>query len=219
MKTQENVHLISISEENGIKVLTNDDKKIYSVGISTGGIAEIRMATNHAECHIIATTIDAKGAEFAKVQVNKSGLGNRIEVKIEDVSKVLPYPEEYFDYIYARLVLHYLPRSALQSTLKELHRVLRTNGKFFVVVRSIDCPEAHDKDAKIDADNGLTTYSSGGNSYSRYFHTEDSIQNYLTLAGFSIKHIDSYTEQLCIDFERTIPAKQIDSLIEVLAIK
>ncbi len=66
---------------------------------------------------------------------------------------------------------------------------------------------------------GLTTYSSGENSYSRYFHSEDSIQSYLTIAGFCVKHIATYGEQLCVDFERTTPSKQIDNLIEVLAIK
>lgn len=131
----------------------------------------------------------------------------------------MPYPQGYFDYIYARLVLHYLPRSALQSALKELYRVLRTNGKIFVVVRSIDCTEAREKSSRFDAHSGLTTYVSDGTSYARYFHSEESIQNHLTLAGFSIKHVNTYNEKLCIDFERTMPAKQIDSLIELLAIK
>lgn len=89
----------------------------------------------------------------------------------------------------------------------------------FVVVRSVDCLEAHSKNSTFDSDTGLTTYFSNGNLHSRYFHSEESIQRYLKLAGFSIKHIDSYNEQLCIDFQRTTPSKQIDTLIEVLAIK
>lgn len=212
-------NIFSTSEENGIKILIQDDKKIYSVGISTGGAAEIRMLTDHPERHIIATTIDVKGAEFAKKQVDSVGLSNRIEIKIEDVSQPLPYPKEYFDYIYARLVLHYLPKTSLQSALKELYRALRKNGKIFVIVRSTNCPEAQDKNAKLDAYSGLTTYMSGGNSYSRYFHNEESIQNYLIQAGFSIRHASTYLEQLCVDFERKIPSKQVDSLIEVLATK
>lgn len=206
---------MSISEENGINALADDAKSVYSVGISTGGVAEIRMAKKHPECRIVATTIDNRGAEFAKVQVDNAGLSQRIEIKIEDVSKTLPYPAAYFDYIYARLVLHYLPKSELQAALKELFRVLKENGKLFVVVRSVECPEAQDKSAHYDAETGMTTYA----SYSRYFHTDESIQNYLNEAGFSIKHVKSYQEQLCVDFKRTTPAKQIDSLIEVLALK
>lgn len=97
--------------------------------------------------------------------------------------------------------------------------MLRKNGKIFVVVRSTNCPEAQDKKAKFDAYSGLTTYMFGGNSYSRYFHSEASIQNYLIQAGFSVRHTNAYLEQLCVDFERKIPSKQIDSLIEVLATK
>jgi cyclopropane fatty-acyl-phospholipid synthase-like methyltransferase len=210
--------LSSISENNGLKCLTEKDKKIYSIGISTGGAAEIRMVKN-LERHVTATTIDPNGAAFAKKQISNLGLSPQIDVKIEDVSQPLPYPEGYFDFLYARLVLHYLPKQSLESALKELFRILKTDGKMFVVVRSTDCLEAHGKNVTFDPDTGLTTYSSGQHLYSRYFHTEKSIQQYLISAGFSIRYIDTYQEQLCIDFERTKLSKQIDSLIEVLAVK
>jgi hypothetical protein len=38
-------------------------------------------------------------------------------------------------------------------------------------------------------------------------------------SGFRIDYVRSYKEQLCVDFERTQPSKQVDTLIEVLAIK
>lgn len=212
-------NLESVSEKNGINLLSTTDRKIYSVGISTGGLAEIKMAQSDRQREIVATTIDAAGAEYAKQRIEEMGLSVQIEVKIEDVSQSLSYPDDYFDYIYARLVLHYLPKDALISALSELHRILRTGGKMFVVVRSVDCPEACDKAAKFDALTGLTTYTSGGKSHSRYFHSQESIKHYLSLAGLTIRHIHAYQEQLCIDFHRTQLSNQIDSLIEVLAIK
>lgn len=207
----------SISENNGIEALTAKDKKIYSVGISTGGAAEIRMALADPERHIIATTIDSNGAEFARNKIEKLGLSHQIEVRIEDVTETLPYPNGYFDYIYARLVLHYLPSNDLQFALNELCRVLRRGGRIFVVVRSVDCYEARDQSSTLDPSTGLTTYDSNGNLYSRYFHSEESIQSYLKSSGFSSKYVRSYEEQLCVDFHRMKPAKQIDTLIEVLA--
>jgi hypothetical protein len=68
---------------------------------------------------------------------------------------------------------------------------------------------------------GISTGGTAENAniYSRYFHSEASIKNYITLPEFSVKHVRSYQEQLCIDFQRLIPSKQIDILIEVLAIK
>lgn len=212
-------NLESISEKNGIALLSATDRKIYSVGISTGGSAEIKMAQSDRQRHIIATTIDSAGAEYAKQRVEKMGLSTQIEVKIEDVSQFLPYSDNHFDYIYARLVLHYLSKDALMSALSELYRILRTDGKMFVVVRSVDCLEACNKTAKFNALTGLTTYTSGGKSYSRYFHSQESIKQYLSLVGLTIKYIDMYQEQLCVDFHRTQLSNQIDSLIEVLAIK
>ena len=42
-------------------------------------------------------------------------LDTQIESKFEDVSQPLPYKDSYFDYAYARLVLHYLPKKALDK--------------------------------------------------------------------------------------------------------
>lgn len=210
---------LSISESNGIGILTENDKKIYSVGISTGGAAEINMAAGHLNRYIIATTIDPIGADYAQRQIAEKGLSKQIEVKIENVTESLPYPDGFFDYVYARLVLHYLPKNDLQYALQELHRILRVSGKLFVVVRSIDCAEVQDKHSAFDPETHLTTYYSNGNVYSRYFHSETSIKNHITSLGFSVKHVRSYQEQLCIDFQRSTLSKQVDTLIEVLATK
>lgn len=216
---EDNMHQ-SISENNGIATLNDEDLQILSVGISTGGIAEMRMAESNPQRMIIATTIDVEGANFARKQIEARGLSKNVLVKIEDVSKPLPYEDDYFDFIYARLVLHYLPKTKLIQALGELHRVLKVGGKLFVVVRSSNCYEATSKKALFDPITGLTTYvSNNGNSYSRFFHTENSIQEYLKATGFNIQRVHSYEEQLCIDFERTKPSNHIDVLIEVLCSK
>src|ERR1700722_12140261 len=202
----------SISENNGLAALAGDDQRIYSVGISTGGVAEMRMAEASPARHIIATTIDREGARFAQEQVKVVGLQNQIEIKLEDVAAPLAYPEGYFDFIYARLVLHYLPRNSLKGALGDLYRVLKPRGRLFVVVRSTDCMEAKSKDSVLDPETGMRTYTSNGQSYSRFFHSSESIQDYLASAGFQIMHIKAYPEQLCVDFQRTQPSKQVDAL-------
>lgn len=210
----------SFSENNGIANLKNDDLQIYSIGISTGGIAEMRMAELNPQRIVIATTLDAKGADFAREQIEAKGLSKQVIVKIEDVSKPLPYEDCSFDFIYARLVLHYLPKIELLQALDELHRVLKKNGKIFIVVRSLKCYEATFENAIHDPITGLTTYTSNdGSSYSRFFHSENSIQEYLKSMGFTIQHVNSYEEQLCIDFQRTQLSPYIDPLIEVVSLK
>lgn len=209
----------SLSENHGLAALSPKDKKIYSVGISTGGQAEIRMALKNPECQITATTIDCEGAEFAKKHIEKAHLSHQIDVKIEDITKPLPYPDGYFHLIYARLVLHYLPLKHLTQSLHELHRILAKQGKIFIVVRSVDCLDAQSENALYDPETRMTSYSFQGALLSRYFHSEKSIQEHLTDSGFQIQKIQSYEEVLCSDFKRLQVLDFPDVLIEAIATK
>lgn len=212
----------SQSEENGLSLLEDSDLRVLSVGVSTGGIAEVRMAESNPERHIIATTIDEQGVVDAKKFVEEKNLSKQIDIKLEDVSQPLPYDDNHFDYIYARLVLHYLPKDKLDKTLLELKRVLKPKGKIFVVVRSTECPDAKNSDARYDNVTGLTTITSktnAGHSYSRYFHSENSIKSHVLKAGFKIDTVKSYEEQLFVDFMRLQPAPHKDHVIELLGEK
>jgi cyclopropane fatty-acyl-phospholipid synthase-like methyltransferase len=211
----------SQSEDSGIELLPVEAKKIYSVGISTGGVAEIRMAHERPNAHIIATTIDEKGVVFAQERIAEAGLTSQVETKLEDVSKPLEYADGYFDYVYARLVLHYLPKNRLHDALKELYRVLRIGGKMFVVVRSVNCPDATREGAEYNEETGLTTCTvhDGDHTYryARYFHSEQTITNAVKTAGFTVQSVKSYDEKLFKDFMRTIPADHTDNIIQVIA--
>lgn len=216
----------SLSEDNGVAALSDSDLIVYSVGISTGGVAEIRMAEANPDRHIIATTIDKQGVEFAQEQIEKRHLEQQITTKLEDVAEPLSYDDNYFDFIYARLVLHYLSEQKLIETLRELHRVLKPGGKLFVVVRSVNCPDATRPEATFDPITHLTTCSGFVDeetgktySYSRFFHTEESIRGYVKDAGFTVSYTKAYDEHLFVDFMRTERSPKTDNVIELLAVK
>lgn len=213
---------LSISEDNGIELIKPNDLNILSVGVSTGGIAEIRMAKDSPQRHIIATTLDERGVNDAKKYIDEQGYADQIELRLEDVSEKLPHDDESFDYIYARLVLHYLSKEKLSSTLKELHRVLKKNKILYIVVRSSVTKDAINA-IKHDDTTGYSYYYLGGDTSApiskRFFHTEDSISSFVKGAGFSIDHIASYEERLYADFMRSVEAPHTDFLIEVRAKK
>ncbi len=211
----------SISEEHGLDFMSDTDLVVYSVGISTAGEAEIRMAKMNSNRKIVATTIDEEGLTETVELIDKKGFKNQIICKLEDVSEKLPYADGSFYYVYARLVLHYLPKQLLHSTLLELHRILNKNGKIYVVVRSTECPDFKREGSKIEEETGFTYYTSpnSGKVSKRYFHTEKSISEYLNNAGFEILRVESYGEQLYSGYHRKTPSKNIDYLIEVKAIK
>jgi len=215
----------SQSEDNGIALLTDNDQEIYSVGISTGGVAEIRMAEVSPERHIVATTVDGEGVAFAQKFIRENHLEHQIEAKIEDVAEPLPYGDDHFDYIYARLVLHYLPKVELDAALAELRRVLKPGGKLFVVVRSVNCPDAKDPNSTYDPETSLTTCvhtdeQTGKTRTSvRYFHSEDSIREHIVKAGLTVEYTKSYDERLFTDFMRTKLAPHDDNVVESVATK
>jgi ubiquinone/menaquinone biosynthesis C-methylase UbiE len=215
----------SVSEDNGISVLTDDDLDIYSVGISTGGVAEIRMAKMNPKRHIVATTIDEAGAALTRQHIIAAGFERQIDTKIEDVSQPLNYKDSSFDYVYARLVLHYLPKHSLESALSELYRILKPNRKLYIVVRSTDCPATKLADNTFDPASGMTTYtyvdpvSGKRQRLHRFFHTEESIKKYVSDAGFHVAYAKSYDEHLYADFAREVKSPDIDNVIELTAVK
>lgn len=218
----------SPSEQRGLSLLTDRDLIVFSPGISTGGVAEIKMALENPNRTIIATSLDGNGISELKKTVNVSGLNKQIEIKNEDISKPNSYPDNFFDYIYARLILHYLPKDKLDFALSELFRVLKPEtGRIFIVVRSTDDPDSKIPGATYDPITCLNSYPfinehgkiEPDKIIERYFHSQNSITQHLSEAGFSIDEINQHDEKLYLDFGRTKLSSQMSNVIEVVARK
>ena len=216
----------SKSEENGINLITANDLNILSIGIRTAGSAEIKMAEKNRNSHIIATTIDKEGLNYTKNIIEQYGLSERIETKLEDISEKMPYNDEFFDFVYARLVLHYLDNENLTNALKEIKRVMKKHGRLYIVVRSRDEWEAKLEGASYDENTGITKYPKydtlGTDNVEylyRRLHTVDSLSSFLVAEGFDIKYIKEYKEQSYKDYKRTEKVKYPNSLIECLCEK
>ena len=84
----------SISEDHGIAALQKGDLNVYSIGVSTAGLAEVRMAKLLSQRKIIATTIDQEGAEYSRRMIEKEGVTDQVSIKLEDLRQVLPYKND-----------------------------------------------------------------------------------------------------------------------------
>ena len=215
----------SPSEKRGIGLLKDTDLLIFCPGISTCGFAEIKMALQNKKRQIIATTIDTKGFGKTKKIIEQLKLSDRITIKNEDVTQPMPYNDKCFDFIYARLILHYLTKQELDKTLEEFYRILKPGGRVFVVVRKKDW-EANSPNIEYDNNTKMVTYQLFDSDMKltprkvlRYLHTKDSISNHLKTAGFGIEYIKEYEEQLFRDYLRTSSAPKLSSVIELLANK
>ncbi len=215
----------STSEERGLARIRDTDLMVFSPGISTAGFAEIRMARANPNRKIIATTIDKKGLEFAREVIRQVGLENQIETKDEDLKSEWNYPANYFDFIYARLVLHYLSAKDLDVVLAGFNKSLKPNGKIFIVVRSEKNINKNDPNNSYDPETRLTTVSyrrADGTiegTGSRYFHTPFTIREHLKKAGLKVDEITEYQERLYKDFMRREISPREDHVIEVVANK
>jgi cyclopropane fatty-acyl-phospholipid synthase-like methyltransferase len=209
----------SISEIDGLNLINRNMKNILSVGISTNGNAEVEML-NRFDGVVTATTIDENGLESTRRIVEEKGLSSSIDLKLEDVRDNHIYSDEYFDYIYARLVLHYLTDSELLGVLKEFRRILKVDGLLYIVVRSDKCDEYHDGFISYDKETGMTEHKTfTGRIDKRRFHNIDSISKIINDSGFKIKSIKDYDEKLYADYERTVEVTVRNNLIEVICVK
>ena len=156
---REKIFKPSKTEDYAIKLIPYNMRNILSIGISTGCSAEVRMAKRYASTRIIATTIDPEGKDYSKRVVAKYGLTKQIQVKLEDVREPMPYPDQIFDLVYARLVLHYLTFADFEKALKEIYRVLRPGGWFYIVMRSIRERHLKKMNPSYDPNTNLITYT------------------------------------------------------------
>ena len=223
---QENIFKPSKSEKRGLKQLQPTMKNILSIGISTGGSAEIKMAKTCPNAKIVATTIDQKGLNFSIEKMSNYKEFDQIEAKIEDVSKPMPYDDNTFDYVYARLVLHYLNKQQLNDALNEIYRILKKDGILFVVARNNKEWELQKPEFLIsyNEETNMTTYYAQWqkkNIDKKQFLSEEQLNEVLTAHNFKIKSIKSYRERLYTDYERTRKnrSKKPNYLTEVVAIK
>lgn len=204
----ERIFKSSKSEKRALKLLNKDMINILSIGISTGGSAEINIARKCPIAQIIATTIDEKGLNFSNDKLKQYEEAKRIKTKIEDVSKKMPYDNDYFDFIYARLVLHYLNKQQLGNALSEIHRVLKPNGRLFIVARNNREWELTKPEFIISYDEktNMTTYYEQWKKEvvrTRQFLSKEQLQEVLVKHGFKIESVKEYREYLYTDYERT----------------
>ena len=138
----------------------------------------------------------------------------------------MPYKNSTFDFIYARLVLHYLSKQQLNDALKEIHRVLKPNGILFIVARNNKEWELKKPEFIISYDEktNMTTYYAQLKKekiQTRQFLSQEQLKTVLAEHNFSICSAKDYREYLFTDYERTNKnkSKKPNYLTEIVATK
>lgn len=91
------------------------------------GTDHLNLARQGAKLHGIDLT-----PENHKVTSNRFKLNNQTsELTIGDAEK-LPYPNDFFDFVYSFGVIHHSPST--EAVIKEIHRVLKKDGRCWITV-------------------------------------------------------------------------------------
>ncbi len=146
--------------------LINPGCKVLELGCGPGVDASY-LAKDHK---VIATDF----AESA-IRQNKQEFKQlkNLEFIQHDTSERLPFKDEIFDGIYARLTLHYFDDKTTRAIFTEIHRVLKPNGVFYFVCKST-FEHFFGKGRKINKD----TFIDDANNL-RHFFSEEFTRNNL----------------------------------------
>lgn len=109
---------------------SSPEERVLDVGCGTGSLA-IALKASVGQTGLVHG-IDAS-AEMIKV-ANRNALRASVDVNfMVGLGEAIPFPNETFDLVVSQLAIHHLPDDLKLSAIKEMHRVLKPNGRCMIV--------------------------------------------------------------------------------------
>lgn len=107
----------------------DNGNRVLDVGCGTGTLA-IMTKRIHPDAEVVGIDADSKILGIARDKAQKAGINVTFDQGMADQ---LPYAESSFDRVVSSLFLHHLSTENKRRTLREVHRVLRSHGRFDVI--------------------------------------------------------------------------------------
>lgn len=105
-----------------------DGESVLDVGCGSGTF--ITMAKSaYPNSRVVGVDPDENILKIARKKLAKDKL--KVEL-INSWAEKLPFEPQSFDVVVSSLTLHHLPTEIKKKTLKEIHRVLKRNGRFLL---------------------------------------------------------------------------------------
>jgi ubiquinone/menaquinone biosynthesis C-methylase UbiE len=101
-------------------------EKILDIGCGTGTLG-LMLAGALDSGHICALDVAPKMIKTAREKAQRGG--KKIDYRIGN-SAALPYEDNNFDIVFTNLLFHHLNSEEKDETLREIHRVLKINGRY-----------------------------------------------------------------------------------------
>ena len=110
------------------------DSKILDVGCGTGFDSRYFGMHGHST---VGIDISQSAIDFCN---QKHGDIPNVSFIQQDLEESLEFEDSSFDLVYARLSLHYFSHSVTENIFAEIARVLKSEGRFIFICKSIDDP-------------------------------------------------------------------------------
>ncbi len=110
------------------KARIQPDERLLDVGCGTATLllaAKLRYPTLSA----IGIDSDERALALARKKIQRKGL--EVEV-MQARAEALPFDSSSFDVVVSTLIFHHLPTEIKKQAMREIHRVLRSGGRFLL---------------------------------------------------------------------------------------
>lgn len=109
------------------QILANQD--VLDLGCGTATLT-IMLKHAHPEAKVTGLDGDLEVLEIGRSKAGKAGVDLKLD---HGLAYDLPYPDQSFDRVVSSLVFHHLTTQDKQQAMKEVFRVLRPGGSFWIV--------------------------------------------------------------------------------------
>jgi len=104
-------------------------ERVLDVGCGTGSLSILSGIAVGETGAAAGIDIAANMISAARRKAERAGL--KIDFRVASVDS-LPYPDNSFDVVTSTMMFHHLPVQIKQRGLREIHRVLKADGSFFL---------------------------------------------------------------------------------------
>jgi SAM-dependent methyltransferase len=104
-------------------------QRVLDLGCGTGTLT-ILIKQSVPEAEVVGLDGDPKVLEIAGSKAVRAGLNLRLD---QGMAYKLPYPDSSFDSVLSSLVFHHLESDDKRKTMREVYRILRPGGEFYLL--------------------------------------------------------------------------------------
>jgi demethylmenaquinone methyltransferase/2-methoxy-6-polyprenyl-1,4-benzoquinol methylase len=113
-----------------LQKIPNENKKILEIAVGTA-MNSILIAKNRPKVIIVGIDLSEEMLDIAKNKVKKNRIQNIEFAKMD--GGMMTFENEAFDFIIVSLLLHELREDITNNLLKECYKVLKQDGKIFIL--------------------------------------------------------------------------------------